>query len=140
MKKIVITGYQEFGDQPDNKNIVAFGEESMDANDGYHTFTELYEHRITLFIALCKLLNRKTSSPIFEGMDVFPVWRSKLHSDGSAFEGWFILGINKEQGRQMTYHLPLSKWGETGFAETLERAPEYDGHSSNDVLERLNKM
>ena len=26
----------------------------VEASDGYHTFEELYDHRITLFIALCK--------------------------------------------------------------------------------------
>ena len=37
--------------------------------------------------------------------------------------------------KQITYHLPLSKWEETGFAETLEKAPEFDGHTPDDVLE-----
>lgn len=111
-------------------------------SDGYHTFDELYEHRITLFIALC----RKIQSPLYYGDqrnimgDDLKVWRSKLHSDGTSFDGWFILGINKEKGKQITYHLPISKWEETEFAETLEKAPEFDGHTSEDVLERLNKL
>ena len=77
------------------------------------------------------------------GMSIqFPVWRSKNHSDGEpAFGGtWFVLGINKEKGKQITYHLPMSKWDETDFAETLEKAPEFDGHTSQDVLERLKKQ
>ncbi len=32
------------------------------------------------------------------------------------------MGIGKEKGEQITYHLPLSKWDETNFAETLESA------------------
>jgi hypothetical protein len=95
--------------------------------DGYHTFKELYDHRITLFITLCKLLDRET----WEG------WRSKLHSDGTSFDGWFILGIGKSAGKQITYHLPMIRWDETEFAETLDRAPEFDGHTSEDVLKRL---
>ena len=64
--------------------------------DGYHTFGELYEHRIILFIALC----RAYSEDVTEYKSV-PVWRSKLHSDGTIFDGWFIMGINKEKGKQI---------------------------------------
>jgi hypothetical protein len=100
-------------------------------SDGYHTFDELYSHRVQLFIALCKHLD-------YSGRE-WP-WRSKLHSDGSSFEGWFVLGLYKKPGEQITYHLPMSKWDECRFAETLERAPEWDGHTSADVLERLKTL
>lgn len=98
-------------------------------SDGYHTFDELYDHRITLFIALCKAM-----LPVGTG---HKPWRSKLHADGSCFDGWFILGLDKEKGRQITYHLPLSRWEECRFAETLKAAPEWDGHSPADVLKRI---
>lgn len=105
-------------------------------SDGYHTIAELYDHRITNFIALCR--REKVLSP--EGWP-HPVWRSKKHGDGNdAYEGWFIMGIGKEKGKQISYHLPLSRWDETDFAETLEQAPEWDGHTSNDVLERLKNL
>jgi hypothetical protein len=99
-------------------------------SDGHHTFGELYEHRIALFILLCRTLKNAWG-------DESPIWKSKKHSDGSSFDGWFILGIYKEMGNQVTYHLPISKWDECIFAEELETAPEWDGHTSNDVLERL---
>ncbi len=102
--------------------------------DGYHTFEELYEHRMTLFIALC----RKFQSVGGKG-DV-RVWRSELHSDGTSYKGWFILGLGKEKGEQITYHLPASKWQDTGFAETLEKAPDFDGHAAEDVLERISNL
>lgn len=105
-------------------------------SDGYHTFDELYEHRITLFIAL---LRTCAAWYDMEGAKEQP-WRSKLHSDGSSYDGWFILGIYKDKGYQITYHLPDSKWEETDFAETLEKAPEFDGHTSEDVLERLKNL
>ena len=104
------------------------GEINENTSDGYHTFKELYEHRITLYIALCKSLKNGN------------VWRAKLHSDGTSFEGWFILGIWFEKGKQITYHLPLEKWDETNFAQTLEKAPDWDGHTSKDVLERIKKL
>lgn len=92
-------------------------------SDGYHTFDELYDHRITLWIALCK--QRQVS------------WRSKVHSDGSMFEGWFVLGMGTGKGCQMTYHLPISRWDDTGFAMTMDMAPEFDGHTPAEVLKRI---
>jgi hypothetical protein len=102
-------------------------------SDGYHTFDELYDHRITLFIALCAEVDARTSTGY--------VWRSKLHSDGSAIDGWFVMGIGTAPGKQITYHLPLSRWDETDWLGTEnERAPDFDGHSSADVLARLRGM
>lgn len=108
--------------------------DTNDISDGYHTFGELYEHRIQLYIALCKHYN----NIVF--VDDGYVWRSKLHSDGSAYEGWFILGIGTAPGRQISYHLPISKWDECAFATERERAPEWDGHTAADVLERLKNL
>lgn len=94
--------------------------------DGYHTFGELYDHRIALWIAFCKF---------FGG-----VWRTKTHSDGSKIEDWFVLGLGQKSGFQITYHLPMKEWDRCGFAETLDKAPEWDGHTSDDVLERLKRL
>ena len=100
-----------------------------EVSDGYHTFKELYEHRITLYIALCRKAVNKTA-----------VWRSNFHSDGSKWDDWFILGIDKRKGEQITYHLPKQKWGLCDFAETLEKAPGFDGHTPQDVLNRINLL
>lgn len=110
-----------------------------DISDGYHTFDELYEHRIALFITLARLLHRQENVIGTVPGEHF-VWRSKLHSDGTSFEGWFTLGLGKANGEQMTSHLPLSKWEETNFAETLDRSPEWDGHTPEDVLNRLKNI
>jgi len=113
-------------------------------SDGYHTFGELYEHRISLFITLCRLLCGLSTiygmgGPIVTNRD-YKVWRSKKHHDDSEFDGWFIMGIGTEKGDQVSYHLPVSKWDETNFCATLIKAPEWDGHTSNDVLDRLKKL
>jgi hypothetical protein len=107
--------------------------EPDNVSDGFHTFKELYEHRFALYIALCKRLRVNAMNK---------VWRSKKHSDGElAFGGeWFILGINEKKGEQITYHLPMSKWEECRFAETLEQAPEWDNHKSQDVPLRLSYL
>src|SRR6188472_1874918 len=84
--------------------------EGIDTNlisDGYHTFAELYEHRIVLYMALCRIL---------DDTGLAQVWKSKKHADGSEWAGWFVLGINHEDGQQITYHLPNSKWDECDFA------------------------
>lgn len=95
-------------------------------SDGYHTFGELYDHRITLYIALCRTLSFTK-----------PVWRAQKHHDGSSFDGWFIMGIESEPGKQISYHLPMSRWEQCRFAHTMDLAPEWDGHTSQDVLNRL---
>ncbi len=100
-------------------------------SDGHHTFDELYEHRHVLFMKLCEVCYRER----------MPVWRSRYHSDGSGFCGWFILGIGTARGAQITYHLPDRLWVQVeSFTHERERAPEWDGHTAADVLERIRKL
>jgi len=99
-------------------------------SDTYHTFKELYDHRIVLFIALCRCL---------EGTD-HDAWRTIKHSDNTIWKGWFVLGLGKEPGKQITYPLPIELWDKCKFAETLDKAPEFDGHTSADVLTRLRDL
>lgn len=91
-------------------------------SDGYHTFDELYEHRTALFLALCRALELG--------------WRSRLHADGSMFEGWFIAGVPLMTG-EITYHLPLDQWDNAAHLHTLPHAYAWDGHTPADVVERL---
>lgn len=111
-------------------------------SDGYHTFDELYEHRMTLFVTLCREMQKCREFAMEQGGMVryVKVWRSKFHNDVTMFKGMFIMGIGKDPGDQITYHLDLKYWDETSFAETLPKAPEHDGHTSDDVLERLKKL
>jgi len=98
-------------------------------SDGFHTFKELYEHRFGLFIALCRhLVNEPGRS----------VWRSRLNSDGASWPGWFVAGIGEGRGG-ITYHLPDRLWERMDFAKTIDRGI-WDGHTSNDVLERLRSL
>lgn len=88
-------------------------------SDGYHTFNDLYHQRAILFAALCRAYKDKA-------------WKSLKHSDGTMFDGdWFICGIETPQG-QYTYHYKLTYW--PLFAgKTLDNAPEWDGHTEDDV-------
>lgn len=120
---------------PKKKDFYLTGED-LSVFDGSHTFEELYEHRYILFIALCRQVNHLD----YEYYGNSSVWRSKTNGDGTIWDGWFVMGIGKDAGKQITYHLPLSRWEETDFANTLDQAPEFDGHSSQDVLERLKQL
>lgn len=102
--------------------------EEVDTNlisDGHHTFGELYEHRTELFITIARFLQNKTLKNI---------WRYRVDRD------WFLLGINTTPGKQISYHLPISKWNDTHFAYVYAERPEYDNHTSADVLERLKQL
>lgn len=92
-------------------------------SDGFHTFTELYQHRHLLFLTLMVEICRD-----------YDCWKSRKHGDGSELEGWFLAGIELPTG-QISYHLPLSFWGQCVGSER-DRAP-WDGHTANDVLHRL---
>lgn len=112
------------------------GMDGIDTNkisDGYHTFDDLYKHRIMLYMCVCRLA--------IETMH-FECWKSKKHHDGSEYENWFIMGLTSlnDPTLNVSYHLPMSCFEDCNFAVTLDKAPEWDGHTSMDVLERLSKM
>ena len=95
-------------------------------SDGYHTFEELYQHRCTLFACLMK------SHPDLS-------WKSKKHSDGSAWDGWFIAGMRLPSG-DITYHLPADMWELLSGVDTLDLGVAWDGHTSADVVARLTEF
>jgi len=103
-----------------------------ETSDGYHTFNDLYEHRSELFCALLRILK----DPYYSS----DCWRSKLHYDGTMLDGYFIAGIGTTPGEIITYHLEMKYWKSLDTITTFHRAPEWDGHTSNDVLHRLTKI
>jgi hypothetical protein len=95
-----------------------------EVTDGYHTFNELYEHRIALFIALMKALPDLS-------------WYKRTED-----KDWIILGISLPTG-QVTYHVPR-KWEDEYLVNIhryeLNDGPPFDGHTSKDVLERIKNL
>ena len=69
--------------------------------------------------------------------DGYRAWKSRCHSDGEPCfgGGWFIVGINTPQG-QYTYHYPEDDWY-LFDCEEVERAPEWDGHTAENVTRLL---
>lgn len=113
-------------------------------SDGYHTFGELYKHRCVLFIALCQMIKSFRSERLAQAFDPeYYIYASKRHfGDTQDIDGYFILGI-LYKGKQVTYHLPIDMWSDYQvymFADVLENALEFDGHTSDDVLERLKEL
>ena len=105
-------------------------EAEIDENtsDWYHTFKELYEHRISLFIALIKC-NPQIS------------WRANNNDDWTNREWRFVAGMHLNSW-DISYHLPTDKRTELdnlGIATTLN-APKRDGYTAKDVVERLDKF
>lgn len=115
-----------------NELIKDKGIDTNKISDGYHTFGELYSHRIELWIALCKMSVQTEQRRL--------VWRSTKHSDGTEIDGWFLLGMSSTNGLQMTYHLPIGVWNKCYFATQMDTAPTWDGHTSNDVIDRLQML
>ena len=94
-----------------------------DLSDGYHTFNELYHHRAILFSIVCN--NAPTRA-----------WKSKLHHDGTMFESMFIVGVQTPDG-QATYHYDIVPYWDMFHIPTLEHAPEWDGHTPAQAIDRL---
>lgn len=87
-------------------------------SDGYHTFDELYMHRMVL------------SSLVFNQHKEL-AWKSKQHHDGTMFDGMFIVGIDTPKG-QYSYHYKLEHW-DLFDVVPVHSAPEYDGHMPSDI-------
>lgn len=127
-----------------NKLIAELSEEERNnVSDWYHTFGELYEHRIHLYIALNKYiwrLNniRKDECDIYdtEYEEYISPKKSKKHFDWSEYEWWFILQITTPFW-QISYHLPNKYRDSLEFVKTVAIADERDWHTSQDVLDRL---
>lgn len=95
-------------------------------SDGYHTFDELYHHRAVLFSVIVE--NFATRA-----------WKSKLHADGTMYEGMFIVGIETPDG-QATYHYDVEPYWDMFRCKEIDRAPEWDGHTPDQAIERIGKL
>lgn len=100
------------------KDLRDEGVSRKDISDGYHTFDELYYHRMVLFSII---LNQNPNIS----------WKSKWHSDGTMYDNYFICGIETPKG-QYTYHYKLKYWDKFKVKE-LEYAPKWDGHKPTDI-------
>lgn len=94
-----------------------------DTSDGYHTFDELYDHRAKLFSVIVR-----------DHQEL--AWKSRLHHDGTMYDEMFIVGI-ETPGGQATYHYDLDPYWDIFDCDELDRAPEWDGHTPRQSIDRI---
>ena len=92
-------------------------------SDGFHTMDELYRHRAALFVVVVSAYRDSA-------------WKSIRHSDGTMFNNMFIVGVDTPFG-QITYHYDIDPWWPLFDCNVVDTAPEWDGHTSDDVIDRL---
>lgn len=93
-------------------------DDGCDIKDNYHSMSELYFNRMIMFSIIQKAFPNNS-------------WKSKLHDDGTMFDGYFVTGINTPEG-QYTYHYDMKYWDIFDCKE-IEKAPAYDGHQPMDI-------
>lgn len=87
-------------------------------SDGFHTFQELYHHRMMLFAVICNTYKDKA-------------WKSWKHHDNTMYDDYFIVGIDTKDG-QYSYHYHKDNWDMFDVKE-LDNAPVWDGHEPKDI-------
>lgn len=97
-----------------------------ETSDGYHTFNELYHHRAVLFSVIVKAFPERA-------------WKARQHHDGTMYEGMFIVGIDTPYG-QASYHYDIEPYWNMFACRELERAPEWDGHTPAQAIERIGRL
>lgn len=97
-----------------------------ETSDGYHTFNELYHHRAVLFSVIVKAFPERA-------------WKARQHHDGTMYGGMFIVGIDTPEG-QASYHYDIDPYWDMFECRELERAPEWDGHTPAQAIERIRKL
>lgn len=126
----------EFGSGISNDNIIgcsayvnrwkAHEPITGETSDGYHTFNELYHHRAVLFSVIVANYPDRA-------------WKSKKHHDGTMYDNMFIVGIDTPDG-QATYHYDIDPYWDMFRCRELDNAPEWDGHTSAQAIERIGKL
>lgn len=91
-------------------------------SDGYHTMQELYDHRCLLWICLC------LRSPDYCYLKL------------DHYEGWFLLGMYKHYGIQISYHCPNKYLDLVKNKIKVDNNVTWDEHKPNDVLIRLENL
>ena len=118
-----------------------------DLSDGYHTFNELYEFRKVYNAALFNEWANKNDEPInyekegWENPPKYNVHKSWRHSDGELCfgGGWFIVSAMLPTGL-ISNHYKAEDWDLFKIPEVEKALYEFDGHTSEDVLNRLKKL
>ena len=131
---------EEAGLHPDTKL-----ERINELSDGYHTYDELYEFR-KMYNAV--LFNEWANTPKTNKQSLtgtvtneYGVHKSWKHNDGELCfgGGWFIVSAMLPTGL-ISNHYKEEDWDLFQIPEVEKALYEFDGHSPQDVLERLKAL
>lgn len=105
----------------------SFTEDIGEISDGYHSFNELYKFRMLYNAAFLNLFVRQGGI----------AYKSRKHNGGEEIFGgkYFIVVANLPSG-QISNHYENGYWDLFDVPE-LPEAEKFDGHMSNDVIDRL---
>ena len=121
----------------------AQSEVTENTSDGYHTFKELYEFRKAYNVALFNEwgLQKETRWENIRTTPKYNVHKSWRHNDGELCfgGGWFIVVAVLPTG-QISNHYKAEDWDLFKIPETEKALFEFDGHTSEDVINRLLKL
>lgn len=92
-------------------------------SDKWHTFDDLYYHRMILTLKIAE-----------DHLD--KVTRSWKHHDGTMFDDSFIVCFETPEG-YYSYHYDSKDWDLFNKVKEVEFSPEYDGHKPEDVTRLL---
>lgn len=116
-----------------------------DYSDGYHTFNELYEFRkvynAALFNEWAKEEGFDDGTNYHYDLPKYDVHKSLRHNDGELCfgGGWFVVVAILPSG-QITNHYEAKDWDLFNIPVAEKAKYEFDGHTSNDVLDRLKSI
>jgi predicted nucleic-acid-binding Zn-ribbon protein len=131
--KDVVLGYKTsiVGQMLDSDNGFGQVKQVIDENtsDGYHTFKELYEFRKAYNVALFNEWAMQNK------YDVHKSWK---HNDGEECfgGGWFIVVAVLPSG-QISNHYEAKDWDLFKIPEEEKAKHPFDGHTGEDVINRL---
>lgn len=127
----------------------ADGMDVSQVSDGWHTFSDLYDIRLAYSVALFNewallletvpgQFDSNGMNPIRVKYDVHKSWR---HYDGELCfgGGWFIVVANLPSG-QISNHYEMKHWDLFKIPSYEKAKYEWDGHTSEDVINRLKSL
>jgi hypothetical protein len=112
-------------------------------SDGFHTFKELYDIRLAYNVALFNEWGNQpaTMNEININYTKYTVHKSWKHFDGELCfgGGWFIVVAILPTG-QISNHYEAKDWNLFKIPEVEKALFEFDGHSTQDCINRLKQQ
>jgi len=119
-------------------------------SDGHHTFKELYEFRKAYNVALFnewakiktgKIVDWGSEPATMKWLPKYDVHKSWKHNNGELCfgGGWFIVVAVLPDG-QISNHYKAEDWDLFKIPEEEKAKYEFDGHTGQDVINRLLKI